>query len=1014
MRITITVTILAMMVSLGGTHAHAEPRAAAVYSSFHNEQYRNEQTPTFAELGWQQDQFENTKIAELAGKLSQYDLIVFTATYNYENPQDFTRYAPEFKQYIENGGCIVVTDANYPQQYGWLDSIHPGLRWIGSGESNPWGDSPAKWTAVDHPLMQGVRPPGAPWTRPRSWSQVLTPLVVDAGGRPVISYLEIGKGIAIVSSAYQQYGWPSARFYTNMLAWAKDAPRINSATERWKTLESMSQKRPEIDIPVLSKAPAIDGKIDTREWQGAALINDFTGINGDPMKTVCHVAQSGDSLYVAFECSATDVSGLIKKHMRRDDPSWLDDCVEVFLNPDGDGSSSLHFAVNALGTQFDARDGDPSWDRYWTAKTSITTGTWRAEIRIPFSSLGSKKLPSTWTANFDRRTVKSDGLGQIISGWAPSSSGFSVPSSFGLLKGIKDNAVRTVASELTAAGPDRWMVGLNKVTVATGSPVTKDTLVIITCIDADTGRKLASSGTITTAAGKPLTASLSVPIESDGEHSLQFIDFDAGNLDRSLSSSKILRVAAEPSLTLKMLSPSFRGSIQSRDPQKKLLLEGSIADIKSAKLRINTSITGSSKSTPHWQRVMDVKSGGSFRVESSLADLPIDDYILRVDLIGDNDRLLGWKQMPLRVLPPAPMEVTFDEKKICYVDGEPFFPIGLYHIAPVVLDRLNTRNREIGLPDITLDEALTSAKNAGFNCVHHTWGMAGEEYLSIAQRLGLYVMPEIGAPDEESLKKMVSLADKYRNVLLWYGLDEPSGERLKTAIEAHDMFARLDPHRPVSAACCNPAVFPGASQAYDILTMDPYFIRFAPLTNISDWIEKGKKDSNGIKPIWVVPQAFTVGRSAWSEPTNEELRCQAYLSLVHGATGLVWYAYWSSEPYEENPKGRNQWFLPDSHLWEYFPKLNAEVQKLSPVFLKGTSQGSSECSSKDIRSNIWTHNGARYLIAVNPTDKPVNCSFTKLKGTKAEVMFENRGLDIKTGMLEDQFKPLEAHVYRLK
>lgn len=143
------------------------------------------------------------------------------------------------------------------------------------------------------------------------------------------------------------------------------------------------------------------------------------------------------------------------------------------------------------------------------------------------------------------------------------------------------------------------------------------------------------------------------------------------------------------------------------------------------------------------------------------------------------------------------------------------------------------------------------------------------------------------------------------------------------------------------------------------------------------------------------------------------MKYRASQSPCSGAKGLIWYAYWTHEPYYENPKGRNQWFLPDSHLWEYFPKLNAEVQKLSPLFLKGNSQGPAECSNPDIHSNIWTYNGIRYLIAVNPTDKPVKCSFAKVKGNKAEVLFEGRSVDIKTGSFEDEFKPLEAHVYRI-
>ncbi len=166
--------------------------------------------------------------------------------------------------------------------------------------------------------------------------------------------------------------------------------------------------------------------------------------------------------------------------------------------------------------------------------------------------------------------------------------------------------------------------------------------------------------------------------------------------------------------------------------------------------------------------------------------------------------------------------------------------------------------------------------------------------------------------------------------------------------------------------------------------------------------------------IWVVPQAFAID-NAWAEPTNEELRCQAYLSIVHGATGLVWYAWYTTEPWSENASGRNQWLLPDSPMWPYFTKLNAEITELAPVFLQAERRGLVKCDKEVIHTQLWEEaDGSRLLVAVNPRPEELSCTLSGLAGESVEVLFEDRSLPLEAGAFSDTFGPLAVHVYRLK
>jgi hypothetical protein len=867
--------------------------------------------------------------------------------------------------------------------------------------------------------MKGLKLSSTPWSQPSSWSQALTPLTTDLNGRPAAAYLEIGKGVAIITSSMSQCGFPNADFLRNLIQWAKDPARQAAAEVHQASMRKAADGLPDLTVPFLAKAPTIDGRIGADEWSDAAVIPDFVSIKGTmpPQKTICKIGRTRDDLYVQFQCFDDDISRVAKNQTQRDTVLSTDDCVELFLDPSGQRKGAYHFAVNILGTQYGARDNDPSWDRYWVAKTGMIAGGWCVEMRIPFGSLDiSAKTPpdKTWAANFDRQYQNRHGAGRFVSGWSLSPGGFDIPQCFGILKGIEvDDVQYSIKPELAIKTPENWVVGNNQV-VANIEPVgDRSAHISISCVDLDTGTTLCTSRSHSVRPGQSVQIPVAVPISTEGKHLLQFTAHDAADPEWILGSTPVVHLTTIAPFEVKLLYPAFRNSVQSRDLKKDLWLRGRTNGLQSSHMRARVAITVRGKMIPFWQDMIPIKPEVWFDIKHDISELPVGDYVMTADLVDNASKLLGTRRFDLHVLQPAPMEVTFDYRHACYIDGKPFFPIGLYHVSPVAVDGVNGASKGLGLPPINIEGALKSVKEHGFNCVHHTWMMPREDYLKTDQNLGLYVIPEIGTPDADALSQMVATANKYHNVLMWYGPDEPAGDVLKTAIAAHATYVKCDPHRPVSAACCSPSVFPGAAEADDFIMMDPYCIRSSTLTQISSWVDAGMKASQGRLPVWMVPQAFAESNSAWSEPTCDELRCEAYLSLVHGATGLIWYAYWDGGPYLENPKGRNHWFLPDSKLWDYFPKLNAEIQTLAPVLLEGDSRGSANCDSSIMHSNLWEYNGERYLIAVNPTNAPITCAMSGLKAEKAVVMFENRSLPVDDNKLHDSFKPFEAHVYKL-
>lgn len=772
---------------------------------------------------------------------------------------------------------------------------------------------------------------------------------------------------------------------------------------------------PEINVPRMQVPPAIDGKIDSNEWANAAEIHGFVDYLAGEKKlahqTICRVGRGSDSLYVAFECKDDNTGNRLRSVTQRDGHISQDDSIEVFLSTTSNAKTYYHFCVDVNGTQYDACGWDSVWDGYWIARTSVGKDAWYAELKIPYSTLGissGTRLDSSWRANFCREFPKRSGGNAEISCWSPTFGGFHSPEKFGLLRGMNIDSRYLVLSPVADINcPKRWLIGRNDVELSLKNLSGSPSIAQVACIDPETGATL-DKRTVRIGGSSETKLKMPLDLPKRGDYKRKYVVFNSAG--EVISASRVLHARANI-LDCTLVSPAFRGNIQSKDPEKEILINGVIGIASKQKLTVVAALRPVGK-TPIWRKSVEASSGGAFKIKRSASDLPVGDYDLDISLLDASGKNLGMQSHAIHVLAPAPEEVTFDRNGICYINGKPFFPIGLYHVSRTAVNVLNDRGKQIGLPMLNIQSVISDVKDHGFNTLFSTQGMPDDEYLRIAKDAGLYVIPEVNFPSASEFSKYRETADRFGNILLWYGFDEAAGERMQRAADAYRQYKREDAHRPFSGAVDSPALFDSGAEAFDILMMDPYFVGIEPLSVIGRWIDQGFNATKGAKPIWVIPQAFTIDGMRSAEPTPAQLRCQAYISIVHGATGLVWYAYWTSEPWSKNLNGRNQWHIADTPLWPYFKTLNAEINNLVPVITTGKSLGRLYWSDKSIHSVQWEYNGIRYIIAVNPTDKSITCSLGGLAGRKADVISENRTVSITDGEFSDTFRALEVHLYK--
>lgn len=147
---------------------------------------------------------------------------------------------------------------------------------------------------------------------------------------------------------------------------------------------------------VTGKAPLVDGDVTDAEWTGAPVASNFVQFEprrGDPSPFRTDALVLYDTSHVYFAFRVWDPEPLTAQLTQRDAQLDRDDAVGVLIDTFHDGQSGYYFAVNALGTQADARIGDDgrtadfNWDTAWKAAVRRAQDGWTAEIAVPLTSV---------------------------------------------------------------------------------------------------------------------------------------------------------------------------------------------------------------------------------------------------------------------------------------------------------------------------------------------------------------------------------------------------------------------------------------------------------------------------------------------------------------------------------------------------------------------------------------------------------------------------------------------------
>ena len=382
------------------------------------------------------------------------------------------------------------------------------------------------------------------------------------------------------------------------------------------------------------------------------------------------------------------------------------------------------------------------------------------------------------------------------------------------------------------------------------------------------------------------------------------------------------------------------------------------------------------------------------------------------------------------VRPPVP-KVALRDDGMALVDGEPFFPIGIYDVCS---RNFNGNN---------LDNAFRDLKAAGFNFAHTYGNSYLPQFLSSAKKYDMKLWVRLREPTGDFIRKGLAC----REVLAWYLGDDTSLIQTPEELLGHHCNAKaIDPNRLTAqadwihgerAVDCYAAYVSGT----DVFMPEIYPLRdelgakmhagcvaqtIRDMRRCRADIEAARARGDDCRhALWPILQYFS-GWGGWKEfPTRDELFATTFAAIAEGANGIVWYTYGGMAG--DNPRCWNFGVTSTPERWRTICELAGRIRELTPFLVSRTPFGQPTVMIEKgpkmalygqpaVCSILKRLNDETLIVAVNAVQEPLKVRFSgeiPLDG-RADVLWEGRSCHVANATFTDDFGPFAVHVYRIR
>jgi hypothetical protein len=262
---------------------------------------------------------------------------------------------------------------------------------------------------------------------------------------------------------------------------------------------------------------------------------------------------------------------------------------------------------------------------------------------------------------------------------------------------------------------------------------------------------------------------------------------------------------------------------------------------------------------------------------------------------------------------PSIRSTASNERGRITVNGKPFFPILMYDVptdrASLRMFREHGFNTLVGKPevsDLLLANGFYTAVHVGKSPVKNLAGVLFGVGMDSPALFWKQDLLEKAKADLATMRRLVPNRAIMNAIGYWE--DEPTGV-YSNKVPSKERYEELVKVLDVSA----PYLYP---------------VPYQPVRSIGEALERANTATGGKKPLLPILQLFT-WRAKDRYPTPAELRCMAYLSLIHGANGIGYYSYNNITGKKGTNIAKEQ-----PELWQTVKQINSEIAEIHPWLLQ--------------------------------------------------------------------------------
>lgn len=399
----------------------------------------------------------------------------------------------------------------------------------------------------------------------------------------------------------------------------------------------------------------------------------------------------------------------------------------------------------------------------------------------------------------------------------------------------------------------------------------------------------------------------------------------------------------------------------------------------------------------------------TLRAEAS--GFPVGEYTVRFTLATRDGVTKGAAETRFRRVERLPSRrALIDEHRRLIVDGQPFFPLGMYWSG------------------IKEPELETYAQGP-FNCLM-PYGSPTTNQMDACLARGLKVIYSIKdfysgtrwapahmkteADEVAEIRRRVALHGRHPALIAWYINDEMPLEMVGRLAARQRLMEELDPDHPTWVVLYQYDQVRAYLPTFDVIGTDPYPIPGKPAGLALEWTRVTRDQTYGTRAVWQVPQVFDWGayrkgdeREKTRAPTLAEMRSMAWQCVAAGANGLVFYSFFDLYKMKERD--------PFEKRWAEVCAMGAEIRRYIPVLLSvEPAPGVTVEGPASVATRVWRVGSEVYLLAVNAAPEPAAARVAVEGGTsRVQAEFGTPPVAAADGLLAFSLAPLEPVLVRL-